>query len=261
MDIIAMDIGNSRVSLAVFAQGELKQTEHFDIDALDALKDCLCKFRQLCGPQPLGAQTVPVVACSVNSDILADVERIVTSALDQRVLLVGREFPLDMKVALDNVEAVGSDRLVTAFAAYEVIQSAVLVADFGSATTMDCVSDSGIFLGGVIVPGLNLSARALGDYTSALPEVQPDLPRGAYGTNTVVAIQNGIYYAALGSLREMAERYAEELGQWPQVVATGGYCNLIARNCEFIDSVVPDLCLNGLYLAYRNYRESKQATE
>lgn len=263
MDMIAIDIGNSTLSLAVFADRELNRSEHIRLNEVSQprLEETMREYRAICGEQPLGARTVPVVSSSVNQEEFARVERSVYTALKQDIILIGRDFPLEMKTAVENPEAVGTDRLVTAFAAYEVIQSSAVVADFGSATTIDCVNEQGIFVGGTILPGLNMAARALHDYTDALPKVEPRVPESVFGINTSDAINNGIYYGTIGALREIVERFAEELGHWPQVVATGGYSKLIAARCEFIDSLVPDLCLNGLYLAYRRYREAMESGE
>ena len=142
-----------------------------------------------------------------------------------------------------------------------VLFGAVAVADFGTATTIDCVSHQGIFLGGAILPGLNLAAKALHEYTDALPEVELQIPTGVYGTNTIASIQHGIIYGAIGALRGIVERYATELGRWPQVVVTGGYGKLIARGCDFFDSLVPDLCLDGIFLTYRQFRASQDELE
>ncbi|MCK4629057.1 MAG: type III pantothenate kinase [Sedimentisphaerales bacterium] len=263
MDAITIDIGNSTISIAVFTGQKHNRTETIPIEQADTrkLSDILRAFREICGPQPLNAKTVPVVVSSVNSTILELIERSVGDVLDQNILLIGREFPLEMKVAVENPDTIGSDRLLTAFAAYQVVESAVVVADFGTATTIDCVNDNGIFLGGVILPGLNLSARSLSEYTAALPCVTPKLPTDIFGVNTETAIQNGIYFGAIGAFREIVERYAEQLGQWPQIVATGGFSKLILRHCDFIDSHVPDLCLDGLYLAYCRYRDSLKAAK
>ena len=183
----------------------------------------------------------------------------VLKALDQKILLIGRDIPLQIKHALENPESVGTDRLLTASAAYAVIEDACVVADFGTATTIDCVDHYGIFLGGTIQPGLQLAAQALSQHTAALPEVSPVVPLDDYGNNTEKAIQHGIYFGAVGALRGIVERYATLLGRWPQVVLTGGYAKLIAQHADFADSLVPDLCLDGIFLAYRNFRESQNA--
>jgi len=260
MDVIAIDIGNRTISLGVFTQQQLYRSETIPLPQADPVKTVtlLKAFREDCGSQPLGARTVPVVVSSVNPEGLRIVEKAVGEALDQNILLIGREFPLEMKVAIENPDAVGKDRLLTAFAAYQVIEAAVAVADFGTATTIDLVNDHGIFLGGVILPGLHLAADSLHEHTAALPQVSPIVPKEVIGVNTEQAIQNGIYFGTIGALREIVERYATELGHWPQVIATGGFSKLISQHCDFIDSLVPDLCLDGLYLAYRRFREAQK---
>lgn len=258
MDLIAVDIGNTNIALGVFVGEQPVQSQRVAIREPGNLGDVLADLRKHCGPQPLGAATVPVVVSSVNSEGLALVRAAVGERLNQNILLIGREVPLEMKVAVANTETLGSDRLLNAFAAYEVIEDAVVVASFGTATTIDLVNSQGIFLGGMILPGLALGAKSLHEFTDALPEVKIEMPTWLYGTNTVAAIQSGLYYGAMGALREIVERYALELGRWPEVVITGGFGKLIAEKCEFVNAMVPDLCLNGIYLTYRNYRQADE---
>ena len=139
-----------------------------------------------------------------------------------------------------------------------MVEDAVVVADFGTATTIDCVDHYGIFLGGAILPGLDVAARSLNEHTVALPRIKPEIPTGAYGTNTVAAIQHGIYYGAIGALRGIVEQYATQLGRWPQVILTGGFGKLISEKCDFVDSYVPNLCLDGIFLAYRKWRDRQE---
>jgi len=261
MNLIAIDIGNSNISIGLFNKDQLTQTHNICVTQTNTLNETITDMHQMCRIKSNEPKTIPVVVSSVNNEILEKVEQAVTQSLDQNVLLIGRDVPLNIKIAVENPETIGSDRLLTAAAAYDVVEAAVVIADFGTATTIDCVNDLGIFLGGVIMPGLNIAAKSLHQYTTSLPEVPIELPQSEYGINTVSAIQNGIYYAALGALREIVERYATKLGKWPQVVATGGYCKLIAQKSELIDSLVPDLCLNGLYLAYKKFLLNQQAKQ
>ena len=262
MDLIAIDIGNSNVSLGVFIDEDMRARKTVEIGQIDGrLGEAISSLRAMCPPQAHGASTVPVVVCSVNPPVLERVEKIVGELLDQRVLLIGRDVPTGMKLAIEDAESVGSDRLVAASAAYDFIASALVVADFGTATTIDCVSDQGIFLGGSILPGIGLAARCLNENTACLPAVTPDLPDGQYGTNTISAIQHGVYYGAIGALRELIERYATELGKWPHVVLTGGYADMIANKCDFVDSLMPGLPLMGIYLEYVKFRTAQAGQE
>jgi type III pantothenate kinase len=96
-----------------------------------------------------------------------------------------------------------------------------------------------------------MSCDALHERTAQLPRVKPANPNGPFGRNTHDAIVNGIVYAAVGALRDIVERYATELREWPQLVITGGNAPIIRPLADFVDSVVPDLCLMGIALAYR----------
>ena len=258
MDLIAIDIGNTNITLGLFTHDDLKRTERTAADDTERLAQTITLLRKMCGPQPHGARTVPVVASSVNPTALEIVERAVADQLDQNILLVGRDVPLDIKLAVENPKTVGTDRLLNAAAAYDMINAPLVVADFGTAITVDCVSAQGIFLGGAILPGLNSAAASLARDTANLPQVTLEIPPASYGANTESAIQAGIYYGAIGALRELVERYANQLGQWPHVVLTGGNAELIAKECNFTDSIVPNLCLTGLYLAYVKFRAATQ---
>lgn len=261
MDLIAMDIGNSTISVGVFANKELKKTRRLEIQDCDDLADEIIAMRELCKPSAEGVRTTPVVACSVNDKALKIAQEAVITVLDQDILLAGKTFPLEIKTAVEAPETIGTDRLVNAAAAYEVVQEPVVIADFGTATTIDCVDEEGVFLGGVIFPGLKMCAKSLHQSTHLLPEVSIKAPALGYGTNTVSAIQSGIYYSAQGALREITEQFATKLGRWPQVIATGGFSKLIAEKSEIIDSLVPDLCLDGLYLAFDRYLRSLDEEE
>ena len=264
MDLIALDIGNSSVNVGVFDEEELKESVSIALVDLESeLPGILLKYREICGEQDFGASTVPVPVSSVNKEALQIVEKIVGDVFNQNVSLIGRDFPLEMPVGVEKPEMLGTDRLLTAFAAFQVVNRAVIVADFGSATTIDVVNDSGIFLGGVIMPGLAMAAKSLNEFTSSLPLIMPKVPESemSYGINTEQAINNGVYFSTVGALREVVERYATELGFWPQVIATGGFANMIAQRSDVIENVAPCLCLNGLFIAYSRWRQAQDSPE
>ena len=257
MDVIAVDIGNNTISLGAFTNEELGRNISVPVNETERLAHLFTELREFCGEQELGASTVPVVVSCVNQPALQLVERAVDEALDQRVFVIGKDIPLPIKVAVRQPETVGTDRLVSAAAAYDMLEQAVVVADFGTAITVDCVSEQGTFMGGAILPGLSTSAQSLNEHTSALPYVEPAHPEGYIGIDTVSAIQHGVYYGAIGAMRQLVERYAEQLCRWPHVVLTGGHADLIAKGCDFADSKIPTLCLTGIYLTYVKYRAAE----
>jgi type III pantothenate kinase len=160
-------------------------------------------------------------------------------------------------VAIKEPGKVGADRVVAAAAAYAVVEDAVVVADLGTAITIDLVNDKGKFLGGAILPGFEISAQALKLNTAQLPEVKMKRPKQPFGKTTSEAIQCGLYYSAIGALEEIVRRYAEKTGKWPQIILTGGAAELIRDDCPFVDDFVPNLVVKGIVLAYAKYLEER----
>jgi len=172
-------------------------------------------------------------------------------------LIIGKNIPLPMPLLVDEPGKIGTDRIVSAAAAYAVVEDAVVVADFGTAVTIDLVDERGIFLGGVICPGFEISADGLKKNTTQLPKVKVTRPKAPYGKTTNQAINCGLYYSAVATLQEVIRRYAEKIGKWPHTVLTGAAAEVIKDDCEFIDSYVPNLVVKGIALAYRKYIEEK----
>ena len=246
MTILAVDIGNTNIHLGIVENRQILERVTFATDDVDWLvKKASPLLDELADPV-----NTPVVICSVVPNLTAKVARRAEATVESDVLVIGEDIPLPLKLDLRNPDTVGADRVVAAAMAFERMGGPVIVADFGSAITIDCVSNDGIFLGGAILPGLNLSASALANQTAALPLVELAVPETPWGRDTAEAISAGIIFGALGALREITERYAEQLGQWPEVIATGGDAPLIAKHCDFIHAVVPDLVLMGIELAY-----------
>ena len=206
-------------------------------------------YSKLCGQEHL-----PVVICSVVQKLCNVITEKFELALDITPNIIGRDIPLPMDVDLEDLKSVGKDRVVSAAMAYDRIGQAVAVASFGTAITIDCVNDDGVFLGGAILPGLTTSAKSLSEHTSALPLVEIVPPAGPWGKNTLQAISSGIVFGAAGGLREITERFANELGHWPELIITGGDAKIIASHCNFVKAVVEDLLLMGIGLTYEKWK-------
>ena len=131
-----------------------------------------------------------------------------------------------------------------------------MVADFGSAITIDCVNADGVFQGGAILPGLQMGARALASQTAQLPQVELAEPHWVFGQDTAQAIISGLVRGARGALRELVETYATEMGAWPAVILTGGDARLICpdlNESELAQAIVDDLVLRGAAIAYYKF--------
>ncbi|HNQ24222.1 MAG TPA: type III pantothenate kinase [Phycisphaerae bacterium] len=244
--VAVLDIGNTSIHLGRWQRGQV--SAQLAVPARDA-----AAFEEAFAAQLATFPTGPppaVVACSVVPEALRRVRALVEARIDRKLLVVGEAVPYPLDVAASLLATVGADRVCAAGAAYDRLQAACVVVDFGTAVTIDLVDDDGTMVGGAILPGLRLQMRALHEHTAMLPLVEPGVPEMPYGRNTVEAIQTGVCRGLAGAVRDIVEGYATFLNRWPQVVATGGDLAFMARPCNFLDSLVPDLTLRGVGLAH-----------
>ncbi len=161
-----------------------------------------------------------------------------------------------LKVLIDNPAELGADRLVNAVAGIEKYGAPLIVVDFGTATTFDVVNGQKEYLGGLIAPGLKISAEALFQRASRLPRIEVTEPDRLVGRNTVQAMQSGIFYGYVGLVDGILHRLQEE-HPGSTVVATGGLARVIAQSSQFIQHVEPDLTLEGLRLIWQRNEQAR----
>lgn len=166
-----------------------------------------------------------------------------------KAAVVGENLKIDMPNLYDNPREVGADRIVNAVAAYARCGGPCVVVDFGTATTFDCVTKKGEYAGGIIVPGPNLAAASLALHTAKLPKVEISKPGRVIGKNTVESIQSGLYYGYISLVDGILDRLEDEMGFGSRVLSTGGLASLIAGESRFVkkDAIFPLLTLEGIY--------------
>ena len=156
---------------------------------------------------------------------------------------------------MDNPREVGSDLIADAAAALSLYKAPIIVVALGTASAFAIVSKDGDYIGGVIAPGIGISAEALYTRTAALPRVELAKPKNAIGTNTKAAMQSGLIFGYAGLIDGIVARIQEELGEKATVVATGGYAGIIAKETKSIDEVNPDLTLIGIKVIHDMNRD------
>lgn len=263
MNIVAVGIGNTNVSVGLFLDGEEESVQSLPGTGQADLRACLVSAWEkvpILESSAEGKRDGAIVVSSVKPAWTEFIRKVAKEDLDETIREIGRDIPLPIPTRLDEPQMVGTDRIVAAAAAYAVVEDAVVVADFGTAVTIDLVDANGVFQGGAICPGFEISAQALKDHTAQLPKVTVHRPKTPYGKNTVDAINCGLYYSVIGALEEIVRRYAEEVGRWPQTVITGAAAEMIKDDCPFVDNYVPHLVVKGIVLAYLKHVEQKSET-
>ena len=246
--LLAIDVGNTNISLGLFgpartlrADWRLETRTGRTADEYTALVAELFRRAGL----ELGAVKAAVVS-SVVPPVLAPLERFCRSTFGLEPLVVGPGIKTGVPVLYENPREVGADRIVNAVAAHERWPGGAIVVDFGTATTFDVVTPRGEYAGGVIAPGLTVSAEALYHATAKLPRVELVRPPSALGRNTVASMQAGLVFGYAGLVDAIIERLRAEVDFSPHVVGTGGLAALIARETRSIQECDDMLTLRGL---------------
>jgi len=254
--LLAIDVGNTNTVLGLF-DGErlvhdfrIETAKGRTTDEFHVLLANLIMIAEV-KPRDVRASILASVVPSLTDIIVEAVDR----AFDHDILVVRPGVKTGMRLLYENPREVGADRIVNAVAAFERAQGAVIVVDFGTATTFDCISAAGEYLGGAIAPGMEISANALFSRAARLPRAELMRPAKAIGRNTVHSMQAGIVFGYVGLVDGLVERLREEIGGEVRVIATGGLARLIEPESETIEEVDEYLTLDGLRLLWERNQD------
>jgi len=249
--LLVVDVGNTNISFGVFEGQSLLHHVRCESARSRTSDEYAVLVRQMLTLRGVDLAAIDsAIIASVVPTLTDTMAGLVRTAFGRDAVVVGPGIKTGMSILYENPREVGADRIVNAVAGYEWAGSAVIVVDFGTATTFDCVTPRGEYLGGVIAPGVQISADALFSRAARLHRVEFALPPRVVGRNPVHSMQSGIVYGYAGLVEGLVSRLKKELGYPCRVVATGGLARLIAPQTDAIEHVDDDLTLTGLRLIF-----------
>ncbi len=254
--LLVIDVGNTNIVLGVYQKERLVANWRIWTERDRTSDEYGILMTNLFSTKAILPMSIEAIAIScVVPPMLNMLVELSKKYFKQEPLII--EFGVDtgIPVLMDNPTEVGADRIVNAVAAYHKYKQALIIVDFGTATTFDYISPQGEYMGGAISPGLGITSTALFNRAAKLPRVELVKPRSVLGKNTVHSMQAGIIFGYAGLVDEIVRRMKEEVGTHPKVIATGGLASLIAEESKSIEEVDEFLTLDGLRLIYERTRE------
>ncbi|MGB7553386.1 MAG: type III pantothenate kinase [Candidatus Korobacteraceae bacterium] len=267
--LLVIDVGNTNTVLGVFEAKSAKPgpgrlLAHWRVSTIKTqmVDEYGVLFRNLFAMHGLEVGSVQgIVISSVVPPLDSTLREMCERYFHLRPLFIEPGVKTGMPVLYDNPAEVGADRIVNSVAAFEKHGGPCIVVDFGTATTFDVVSRKGEYLGGVITPGIGISADALFERTARLPRVDIRKPPRVLATNTVNSLQSGLYYGYLGLIDGILERLIAELGEDVNIVATGGLATLMGGGSKYIHEIDNLLTLEGLRIIYERNQVQRRRNE
>ena len=254
--LLVMDVGNTNTVIGIYSRDQLRC--HWRVatnrtateDEVGILLSSLFARAKV----PMQRLKEAIISCVV-PPIHGVLEETLKKYFGMRVFFVGPGLKTGMPILMDNPPEVGADRIANAVGAYHRVGRELVVVDFGTATTFDCVSRKGEYIGGIIAPGLEISSEALFRFASKLPRVELEKPRSIIGKSTVESMQSGILFGYSEMVDGMVRRIKVAMEGNPHIIATGGLAYPVARESSEINEVDENLTLTGLRIIYELNRK------
>lgn len=251
--LLAIDVGNTNIVLGVFDQDSLIGHWRMSTDSARTSDETgIFILSLLSNAQMTAADIKAVIICSVVPPVMHSLLNAIRRYLQLEPLLVEPGVKTGINIKYENPREVGADKIVNAVGALKRFRGPLIVVDFGTATTFCAIGSKRDYIGGVICPGIKISAEALFEKASKLPRIDIAKPSKIIGKTTVASMQSGLVNGFVGQVDHVVKLMKQEMNhEQIMVVATGGMARLIAAETESINEVVPMLTLEGLHEIYR----------
>jgi len=254
--LLVVDVGNTNIVLGIWTGEELAGSWKMATSRERTADEYGALARQLIESHGESRPTHAIVS-SVVPPLHATVKTMIETYFSVTPLFVEPGIRTGLSIKTENPLEVGADRIVNAVAAHELYKCPAVIVDFGTATTFDLVSADGEYRGGLIAPGVLVSADGLFSRAARLPRVELRKPAHLIGTNTVASMQAGLFYGYLSLVDGILSRVRREVGDVRTVVATGDLAPLLCHDSSQIDEVDLELTLKGLRILHERNRERK----
>lgn len=268
--LLAFDVGNTNIVLGVFKDGKMVTSWRLETDNRKSADEYGLIIHQLFQYEGLDVREIEdVIISTVVPSILYTLQHLSQKYFNRRAIVIGPGIKTGLVVKYDNPKQVGADRIVNAVAAHAKYGGALIIIDFGTATTFCAITEKAEYIGGTIAPGLKISSDALFEKTAKLPKVELEEPGHVICRNTNTSMQSGLVYGHMGVCEYIVKRMKTELSEYCakegsdikeediKVIATGGLSTLIESGVSCIDYVDKMLTLEGLELIYRKNKKCR----
>lgn len=256
--LIAFDVGNTDTVIGIFRDGKLLTNWRLRTESNKSADEYGMTIDQLLSYEGYNIKDITdVIVSTVVPSALYTIQHLSQKYFNTTALVAGHGINTGLDIKYDDPKQVGADRIVNAVAAFRKYGGPLIIIDFGTATTFCAISEKAEYLGGSIAPGLKISLDAIVAKTAKLPNVELEPPGKAICKNTVQSMQSGLVYGHMGIVEFILNKMKKELseitpsGKPVQVIATGGFANLMESGVPGIDHVDKLLTLEGLEIIYR----------
>ena len=249
--ILAIDVGNSNIVIGCCKETKVSFVERLSTNPLATVLEFAISFKnvlELYGVSP--KNITGAIISSVVPSVTLSIREAIKKLTDIEAMVVGPGIKTGLSILIDNPAQLGSDLVVGAAAAIDEYPLPLVIFDLGTATTVSVIADDKSFLGGMIIPGVNVSLNALTARTSQLPKISLEPPKRIIGKNTIESMKSGVIFSTAASLDGITDRIEEELGKTVTAIATGGLAPSITPFCRRKFILDDELMLKGLIIIY-----------